>query len=617
MPERPPQNPDQSWKATYEEGLSRLVASGAPLQDISKILNIPIITVSSRGSTYRTLDLAGFLGREMKKPTNERIALPSECIYVENTILPPDIQEIKRGDGSGEFLQPEYIPRTEYTMQVLRSLKLKYGMITGKNEPGMVRQLSYTTFVLPVQRKIIFVNNEGGNSTYIVHFYKKESGETWKTFAAMKKSELRSLEAIGLTSHIDWDPNIETWKGLLAEEIQKVFVSQKTETHSSDKTEESSKVLAPTVPAQEVTSVATIGWLTRNALVEKTGIDEKTLGRILGRYHETHPEWFRKFRIPSNNQLALHLHPDLVQLITEEVNLVTVAPEGWVTFNQLTAVLKIKPKFIKPIVEQLRISNPDWFKILKKPESLKGSGIKAEHLHPELVTAVANAIKQIPTETLNDTPVEEVAGWTLFSDLAEKLAVDRSTITAIIEREQSRDGNLVKKVFKRGKLVTYIHPDLVLLVTNEINSIKEAPKNWLTINELAQKLSSSWPTINSLIEKYRVSNPDWFKIYRKPKGFKSAGRKLEFLSPALIVQISKELKELEPAPPLWITKMQLVKRLKIRHEKVTAMLEQFKKINPAWFKVYKMPIKTGHAAIFLHPDLVELVTKKINSGERP
>lgn len=150
---------------------------------------------------------------EQSESSGVEVILPKVFEMLSQTILPPDEGEIKTGSGEG-VEKKKYIPRTQYLIDLLSEMGESYEIMGGKNTSDMMRERTYFIFFLPNSEKAVFVNNEEGNTTFII--YQVNSKQEAVDVAALTKDEIRAKE---LHSHpyvqIDWTGDEESWKGRL------------------------------------------------------------------------------------------------------------------------------------------------------------------------------------------------------------------------------------------------------------------------------------------------------------------------------------------------------------------------------------------------------------------
>lgn len=186
-----------------------LVASGMNLQEIARMLGAEQF-LKRRGRRYvgLELDMDAFIQAELKK-TNP-IKLPDNVEHIKDVIIPPDPKEVEFGEEGRKYEKPKIFPRTRLLIEVLTELNLAYDIANGENRPNMMRGLSYKAFTIQSLGKIVFVNDEEGNRTFVVHDL--ESNENWREFSSLGKDDLKSREDDGKISHFIWPGSSEGWK---------------------------------------------------------------------------------------------------------------------------------------------------------------------------------------------------------------------------------------------------------------------------------------------------------------------------------------------------------------------------------------------------------------------
>lgn len=153
---------------------------------------------------------------EQSEASGIEVILPKVFEMLPQTILPPDEGEMIQ-PGSGEGIEKKkYIPRTQYLIELFSEMGESYEIIGGKNTVDMMRERTYFIFFLPNSQKALFVNNEEGNTTFII--YQVNSKQEAIDMAALTKDEIRAKE---LHDHpyvqLDWTGDGESWKGKVLE----------------------------------------------------------------------------------------------------------------------------------------------------------------------------------------------------------------------------------------------------------------------------------------------------------------------------------------------------------------------------------------------------------------
>lgn len=204
------ETPAQTKEREIDGKIKDLLSQGMSLEKMAEILGMEaedyIETIGRRskqkGAVVR-FDASGFRKKIVANLACNEIALPDEYIYSDKTIIPPDLQEIKKNDGDGEWREKEVIPRTRYVMELLSEMKKRYRVYDGENAPGMIRDLSYKGFEVEMGegvKKMILVCNESENATFIIHNIEEAVEEYFKK----TKNQLGELHDNGLVSRVEY-----------------------------------------------------------------------------------------------------------------------------------------------------------------------------------------------------------------------------------------------------------------------------------------------------------------------------------------------------------------------------------------------------------------------------
>lgn len=195
-----------AYKKEVEERIRNLLETNSDLRDVAKFLGaekyIRIFPGKRQTVIFKAKD---FISDQIKSQTF--LKLPTKFLKTDDVILPPDPGEIIT--GSGEGMNPkEYIPRSQYLIELLTEMDLDYESTEGENTPNMMRKLSYYGVVIKEINKLVLVNNEEGNATFIIHNFEGDFSEA-KTYIDMKKSEIKELDNF---SYIEYHGDKEKWK---------------------------------------------------------------------------------------------------------------------------------------------------------------------------------------------------------------------------------------------------------------------------------------------------------------------------------------------------------------------------------------------------------------------
>ena len=179
------------YKTETNQKLENLLKQSIGIEEIAKLLNAEeFLSVDSDGlkEPVISFDAKAFIDREIRSGTF--LKLPDAIQKIDSTILPPDESEVVvTGNGSG-FEKKEIIPRSFYLIEVLTNLKQKYSIIEGVNTGNMMREQSYKIFLLPDLQKLVLVNDEEGNATFIIHDVEDTASE-WVDYSSLTKEEIK------------------------------------------------------------------------------------------------------------------------------------------------------------------------------------------------------------------------------------------------------------------------------------------------------------------------------------------------------------------------------------------------------------------------------------------
>ncbi|MDD2656802.1 MAG: hypothetical protein PHQ18_04545 [Patescibacteria group bacterium] len=161
-------------KEELEKQVFQLLSNkpGMHLQELVEILDAEEFLVRVKGGLqFKFKEYTNALLKKENK-TGVKNILPTKITEVDKVITPSRGGEILKGSGEG-LKEKKIIPRTRYLMDVLSELGLEYRVETGKLDENMFRSRGYQIFILPEKKKLIFVNNEVGLATRVVHGFRK------------------------------------------------------------------------------------------------------------------------------------------------------------------------------------------------------------------------------------------------------------------------------------------------------------------------------------------------------------------------------------------------------------------------------------------------------------
>ncbi len=161
------------------------------------------------------------------------------------------------------------------------------------------------------------------------------------------------------------------------------------------------------------------GWTTKSALSSQLGRSPENVDRVLYELKRDHPELVRLYKNAGNNVVE-HLHPDLIETITERLPKLERAPDGWTTKLDLSRELKVSRNLLESLAAETAEEHPDW---VAKFQSQRGRR-SAEHFHPDLVEHIRQEIS-----SYEDAP----EGWATNGGASRRYGFDRGKLNQLAE----------------------------------------------------------------------------------------------------------------------------------------------------------------------------------------
>lgn len=203
-------------------------------------------------------------------------------------------------------------------------------------------------------------------------------------------------------------------------------------------------------------------------------------------------------------------------------------------------------------------------------------------------------------------------GWVFRNALAESLNVDITTIdsTSHALLASQPDGYEIKIFLTHNNVPRLCYsPAFVSAIRVAVNErVVEAPKGWMTEQEIQSKLGVSRNFIVSSIAAIVEKNPDWTKKFASKK----RALLIAFYSPGVLELIEKSLSERPKlAPPGWMTRGKLADELKTKSEKIEEIIAPYRQTNDTYFREYIDA--RNRASEYLSPTLIAIVRAVLNT----
>jgi FMN-dependent NADH-azoreductase/signal recognition particle subunit SEC65 len=417
-----------------QQQLDRLLRKGVRLQDIVKFLGAEkyLHQEGTAKNPVLHFDVQSFINSEYKYTD---IIFPDELVNSGTVILPSDEKELITGSGRG-IEKKNIIPRTRYLVELLSEMGLHYSVTEGKNNPKMMRELSYKIFNVPQIKKLVLVNDEEGNATFIIHEFDPKE-ENISDYAKKTKEQLKELDYQKMTTII-YPGKAGEWKIAIKIAFLEAPQDREAEIDRPEKAPE--------------------GWMIKTSLAESLGVSWQTIARAVAAYRKEHPEWFKEYLDPySNNRKLEHYHPDLVKVLTQKFEPRAKRPEGWMINNSMSAKLNASFATVKRIAEAYRKEHPEWFR-----EFPNLSNRPSEHYHPDLVAIIKKEI-----QSREKAP----EGWMIKTSLAESLGVSWDTVRKAADAYRKNHPEWFRDFLDlSSKPIEHYHPDLVAKLSEELKT---------------------------------------------------------------------------------------------------------------------------------------------------
>lgn len=337
--------------------------------------------------------------------------------------------------------------------------------------------------------------------------------------------------------------------------------------------------------------MAPAGWLNANEIAKKFGFNHGRVKSKVTEIKNDHVNWFVDHKAPTG-KIFEYISPQAIELIVDAIlkdrqhlDVIDVAPAGWLTFKMLTRKGKASYETVEKELLKYKVSHAHWIKMYKTP-----SHKVLEHYSPELSNMII--------EEINKNRAEE--GWSTATALRDVFHVSEITIKKFFEQYKSSHSQWFKS-FKNGD---YYHPDLVLLAQKHFPAfeIEHAPDGWMSASHMVTQYGYTYETVKNRAEQYRSENPGWFKKS------KTRTKVVESFHPDLVKKIRdwcEERKSTPHAPDGWMNSYALALEFKRDTLKVKSIAEPYRRNCPDWFKKFK----AGKSMIseFYHPELVQKI----------
>ncbi len=553
------QQPEQNQeKIKLRKNIQALILQGASLESAAELLGAEQFLIKEQGrgksGTALSFKVEDFIrwAVDSAKNQNYQLQLPDHLVSLEETILPPDVGELRAGSGAG-FEQAGYIPRTRYLMDLLTEMKLQYAVVDGTNTPEMIRQLSYKAFLLPQLGKMVLVCDEEGNATYLVNNVRGE--RNWQQFINLKKSQLRNLADQGEVVVVSYQGDSELWKQRVSELLSAEELLVNERNNADNITDQESVLSVEEIPE---------GWLSRQELLDLLGRDYEWITTREQRVVKQGGEVVRHYKIGDGGKAKKYYSPEFVRSLVNESKKIKDAPTGWFTLRGLALELGKDRKWVEERIEVFRAVHPDWCRLYQNPVSHQ----VLEYLAPQIVSALRGG-----AETYKEAPVS----WCNVRNMALELETSDATINHILSTLPTASEKYSGKYLDRsGRVGIFYHPAVVEAVREKLEG-RALPVGFISVKSLVRETGVDEYVIHKLAERLMTPGSQEFRVIQVSPDFKKYG-----IHPDLAARIQSELAKRTFAPAGWMNRQELARVLERTPEWVDARVPRYLREHPEW-----------------------------------
>ncbi len=547
----------ESYSLEIANQLKHLLANRASIQQIAELVDAKKFLSFNESDKTWHFDVRGFIQERAR--LGSFVKFPDNISRIFDTIVPPDQGEIVTGSGTG-MESKDLIPRSVYLAELLSDQNIGYEVVEGVNNPSMMRKESYRAFLLKDAGKVVLVNNEEGNASFVI----KDVGsdEEVAELLSLTKDQLKDRPNVVT---VVYPGDKEKWKDKIREALLtgEKIVTNKTENQRTNEQ-----------PPE--------GWAGLNALSLELTRSRDSVLKVAEYYREKNPEWFKSFK--SGRWDAQYFSPQLTELLRKQLAPFEVAPNSWVSVVSMKTAFGIDRGTVYKIADAYRKNHPEWFQTYKISEAKR----TAEFISPELVEIVKREYEKFP---------KAPEGWKNRMNLASQLVLSFGTVDEVVNGYERAHPEWFKMYRGYTGLVTeFLSPELVQEVQDYFERIK-VPNGWIHMYELSKRLGCSVETIERYLVPYINDHPKEAGEFRSPEG-----KFFTYYSPDAIFVLSQTLEATE-LPSGWKAVSSLAGELKMEYYNSLALVQRYRVAHPAWFRAARR-LHRGKQVLYYAPEFL-------------
>jgi len=342
------------------------------------------------------------------------------------------------------------------------------------------------------------------------------------------------------------------------------------------------------------------GWLSVMAVSRRFRMSKPIVYKFMGRYRESHPEYFQVFKSPAGH-VAEYFSPELVEIIAEARSNLQAPVEGWLSISQFAVELGVATNTIEKLIREQREIAPDNFKVFRLT-----SGSLVEHFSPGMISFLR---REVEDQYLQFSSPPE--GWFSYPQLAKELGTERDTTVRLSQKFREVHPEFFAKFRNRsGQVREYVSTELLEELRRTWADIPIAGPGWITKRKMAELLGIDEKTLNRLVSRYRLEQPDSFQILKT-----SRGHLAEHCSSNLLTILREERSKFNKVEDGWLTYPMLALGLGVSRVTSVKFAERYREIYPHYFKEFIGP--DGKIREYIAKELATLLSQGMNQVPVP
>ena len=327
------------------------------------------------------------------------------------------------------------------------------------------------------------------------------------------------------------------------------------------------------------------GWYSLLGITEEIGkISVQKVKKLLEKYRESSPEYFRQFLNPVNSRAFEYVNQKIVDAIKNDLARDT-APTGWVKITDLASEVHRSSPTLLQFIQQIESNEPIAGKF-----RTQNKGQSAHFVSPEIASKIRSEFSLI--ERAPD-------GWKSEIELARELGIDPRTLRKIVDQQvgPNQDGS---GIFLNATNIPIRHYSQELIDSLKGTS-QLAPKEpgWTTNYSLAREFKVSESTVAETAARLSADHPEWTQIMNKEGSVRRSYN--DQLSTLIRIELAERVK----TNPEFISANETAALLNLDLNSVNRSLAEIAKTHPELVTVQRS--KSGQLTPHIHQDALKMI----------